>query len=230
MIGVPATRFDRPGAARRRADARELARTPVVDPYRSQLADPYYAASVPGEPAETEARDELAALPPAGSRGAGQGRGIPGALPAAPPRAGRRTPPLAVAIGVAGIVLGVAVGVLGLLVIALVNLIHGLDAGDRSFYSGRDASYVLLGVLDLGVSVLLVGGSIAFLTGKLTGRIAMTVGTWTTIGFSVFWWREDRIPAFIPLVTGLLALAVLVLSYQASITRWLGVRPPPQPE
>lgn len=154
------------------------------------------------------------------------------ALPAAPvlPRSARRTPPLGVAVGVAGIVLGVAVGVLGLLVIALVNLIHGLDAGDRSFYIGRDASYVLMGGLDLGVSVLLVGGSIAFLTGKLTGRIAMTVGTWTTIGFSVFWSREDRIPGFIPAVTGLIAAAVLVLSYQASITRWLGVRPPPQPE
>jgi hypothetical protein len=212
--------------------ARELALTPVSNPYRGQYADPFADQRVPqgtlmhaptgGQHIAASTNRSLApptVAPPLETRVDVTGR------PIRPP-----APRLAVAAGVLALVLGVIVGVLGLLLIALISISHNIDVGDRSFYQGQDSSYVLLGVLNLGVSAALVIGAVAMMTGRISGRIALTAGAWTVLGFSAFWGTQDAVPAFMPIVLAAAALAILTLSYQRSLTRWLGVLPPPQPE
>ena len=200
-------------------DARDLARTPVSNPYRGQLNDPFADHGVPEDVALFAARGHrrIAVVRPAR---------VP---PTTVGMVRRRAPGLVVALGVLSLVEATAVAVLGLLVIALVNLVSGVGE-DRSFYAGRDAGYILLGVLDLGVAVLLAGGAIAMIGGRVSGRIALTAAQAAVIAFSVYWWGQDRVPRGIPLVVGLSGVTILTASYQASITRWLGVLRPPQPE
>lgn len=202
-----------------REDARELARTPVADPYRRQLQDPFTDRGVP---------DDVALFVPRGGQQLAVARPARTG-PVTAPQARRRAPGFVVTLGVVSLIEAAAVAVLGLVVIALVNLADGLG-GDRSFYAGRDASYILLGVLDIGVAVALTFGAITLMAGRVSGRIALTAGQIAVIAFSTYWWGQDRIPRGIPLVIGLVATGVLLLSYQASITRWLGVLRPPQPE
>jgi hypothetical protein len=200
-------------------DARDLARSPVADPYRGQLSDPFADRPVPEDVALflPGRRNQVVVARPASS---------------GPPlyASRRRAPTVVTTAGVIGLALGVLEGTLGLLVIALVNAVNGLAGGDRSFYRGRDASYILLGLLDFGAAVLLVAGAIALLGGRQSGRIALTAGGWVTIGFSCFWWTQDRVPWAIPAFMATSAVALLVLLYDAAVTRWLGVLPPPQPE
>jgi hypothetical protein len=214
--------------------ARELALTPVTNPYRGQFADPFSDQRVPsGALLFAPGGRQLTA--PAVAAGPAEGpRPVGGAaspwgydVTGRPIRA--KAPGGAVATGVIGLLLGVVVGVLGLLLIALISLVHNVDVGDRSFYEGQDASYVLLGALNLLVSAALVIGSVAMLTGRLAGRIALTAAAWAVLGFSAYWTTQD-VPVFIPIVLGLAGAAVLVLAYHPTLTRWLGVLPPPQPE
>ena len=217
--------------------ARELALTPVTNPYRGQFADPFADQRVPGgallfapggrqltAPAADAGSAAARVSPvPAGGATSPWGYDVTGQ----PIRA--KAPSVAVAAGVIGLLLGVIVGVLGLLLIALISLVHNVDVGDRSFYEGQDGSYVLLGALNLVVSAALVIGSVAMLTGRLAGRIALTAAAWTVLGFSAYWMTQDVL-AFIPIVLGLAGASVLVLAYHPTLTRWLGVLPPPQPE
>lgn len=200
-----------------RLDARQLAHVPVADPYRAQLADPYLGHDVP---------EDVALF---GAAGAARTVARPATvLPGLPTR--RKAPGLVIGLGIAEIVLGIAVGILGLLVIALVNLLHEFGGGDRSFYAGSDASYLLLGFLDFGVAVLLIGGAIGLLTGRASGRIACTAGDWAVIAFSLFWWGQTTVPVGVPAALLIAAAGSLVVLYLARTGSWLGVVPPPQPE
>jgi hypothetical protein len=220
--------------------ARELARAPVSDPYRGQLADPFADQRVPAGTL-LAAPGGRAQIAPGSSGGDGAPAGGFGLGSGAPPTfsggydvTGQpirpRAPGLAVAVGVLALLEGVVIGVLGLLLIALISISHNIDVGDRSFYAGQDASYILLGVLNLGVSAALVVGAVALMTGRLSGRIALTAGAWTVLGFSAFWGTQDNVSGYIPFVLALVAAAILALGYQRSLTDWLGVLPPPQPE
>lgn len=200
-----------------RLDARELARIPVADPYRAQLADPYLGQDVP---------EDVALF---GAAGAARTVARPATVMAGPPIR-RKAPGFVIGLGIAEIVIGIAVGILGLLVIALVNLIHEFAGGDRSFYAGSDASYLLLGFLDFGVAALLVGGAIGLLTGRVSGRIACTAGDWAVIAFSLFWWGQTTVPVGLPSTLMIAAAGSLVALYLSRTSRWLGVVPPPQPE
>ena len=217
------------------AQAHQLAVTPVSDPYRGAYADPFTGQRVPQGTLMRAPSGVQFLSPPAGSP-LQQPTRVSMPQPLAPhldvtgqpirPRA----PGLAIAAGVIGLLEGVIVGVLGLLLIALISISHNIDVGDRSFYAGQDASYLLLGGADLGVSAALVIGAVAMMTGRISGRISLTAGCWTILGFSAFWSTQDAAPTFIPIVLAVAALAILTLSYQRSLTRWLGVLPPPQPE
>ena len=200
-----------------RQDARQLARARVADPYRGELADPYLGQDVPEDVALFGAAN-------AGRAVARPATVMPGLLTR------RKAPGLVIGLGIAEIVLGIAVGILGLLVIALVNLMREFGGGDRSFYAGSDASYLLLGFLDFGVAVLLIGGAIGLLTGRMSGRLACTAGNWTVIGFSVFWWGQTTVPVGVPAALLIAAAGCLVPLYLARTGRWLGVLPKPQPE
>jgi hypothetical protein len=213
--------------------ARELALTPVTNPYRGQLADPFANQRVPGgalllAPGGRQVTAPgLAAGPTASALALGSAYPRGYDVTGQPIR--NKAPGLAVATGVIGLILGVVVGVLGLLLIALISLVHNVDVGDRSFYQGQDGSYVLLGALNLAVSAGLVIGSVALLTGRLAGRIALTAAGWAVLGFTAYWSTQD-VPGFLPIVLGLAGAVVLLLAYHPSMTRWLGVLPPPQPE
>jgi hypothetical protein len=231
----------------RRAEARELARTPVADPYRGQLVDPFTDRTPPTVPAELlgtpigarhEPTDPLgppreAAYGPSTGYGYGYGhlpsQPAPLGYPQYPPS---RTPAprAAITAGVLGLVIGVAVGVFGVMVIALVNLVHTFDLSDRSFYAGSDAAYMLMGLLNLALSALLVTGSIALLGRRLTGRVLLTAGLWPVAGFSVFWWHDGATAGLIPFCVLVVTGVALSAAYHPTVGRWLGVRPPPQPE
>lgn len=200
-----------------RLDARQLAHVPVTDPYRGQLADPYLGQDAPEDVALFGAAN-------GGRSVARPATVMPGLLTR------RKAPGFVIGLGIAEIVLGIAVGILGLLVIALVNLIHEFGGGDRSFYAGSDASYLLLGFLDFGVAALLIGGAIGLLTGRISGRIACTAGNWAVIGFSLFWWGQTTVPVGVPAALLVAAAGCLVPLYLSRTSSWLGVVPPPQPE
>jgi hypothetical protein len=215
--------------------ARELALTPVANPYAGQFTDPFAGQGAPpGAVLLAPGGRRLTVSQPTAQRPAvNEAQMVGPASPYGYDITGRPThakaPAVAVATGVIGLLLGVVVGVLGLLLIALISLVHNVDVGDRSFYEGQDGSYVLLGALNLCVSAALVIGSVAMLTARLAGRIAVTAATWTVLGFSAYWTTQD-VPIFIPIVLGLAGAVALFLAYHPSLTRWLGVLPPPQPE
>jgi hypothetical protein len=212
-----------------RRDARELAATPPPDPYRGALADPYAGLASTAEPADP-------ARPPVGNPfSTGQ---PPGRKPASdtsdyrppPPPAGNRTPGPAVLSGILAIGIGSVMGLFGLLLLAIVSLQEEYGAPDRSFYRGSDSSYLLLALLDFALGACLVVGGISFLTGRLVGRLTVTAAGWTVLALCGFWWLQASVEAAVPLIVALLSLGMLVLAYQASVTRWLGVLPAAQPE
>ncbi|HEY2044483.1 MAG TPA: hypothetical protein VGH11_17540 [Jatrophihabitans sp.] len=197
--------------------ARELARTPVPNPYRGQLSDPFYERDVP---------EDVDLIVPRGTRQVRQA--APWAYPDHPALR-YQAPSTAIATGVISLVVGVLVGIFGLLLFAIVSFQHDVGAPDRTFYAGSDGAHVVMGFANLGLCACLVSGAIGLMMGKVTGRISLTIGHWVVLGFSVFWWREGAATVSIPIVLGLSSAAALLLSYQPPITRWLGVRPPPQP-
>jgi hypothetical protein len=207
-----------------RRDARELAATRPTDPYRGALTDPYAAvgtARQPGAIAPLDPRD------PAGGRPAGaEAQPVAGYQPPA----GHRTPGQAMLAGILAIGLGATTGLFGLLLLAIISLQEEYGAPDRSFYQGSDSSYLLLALLDFGLGACLVVGGISLLTGRLTGRLLITAAGWTVLALCAFWWVQASVTSTVPLVVGLLTLGMLVLCYQAGVTRWLGVLPPAQPE
>ena len=214
-----------------RRDARELAVTRPADPYRGALTDPYT-----GQVAPVPSTGPLA---PAGAvaaptrSGHPTGAVNPGLGPSAgyrPLPAGNHAPSPAVLAGIIAISLGAALGLFGLLLLAIISLQDEYGAPDRSFYRGSDSSYLLLALLNFALGACLAVGGIALLTGRLVGRLAITIAGWTVVALCGFWWLQAAVNGWVPLVIALLGLLMLALSYQASVTRWLGVLPAAQPE
>ncbi|MCW2542148.1 MAG: hypothetical protein JWN95_3873 [Frankiales bacterium] len=211
-----------PGTRRRsaqRAEARELARLPGVDPYRGQLADPFYDRAVPAD---------VALFVPRGMQQVRMAR--PAVVPLLAPPMQRKAPGLAVFAGVLSLAIGALVGIFGLMLLALINYEHTLGAPDRSFYRGSDASYVTLALLNLGVCALLVIGAIRMMMGNVAGRVSMTIGAWATIGFSTFWWQDAHAPTLLPVAVAIAGAVILMAVYHRPVSRWLGIQLPPQPE
>lgn len=211
------------GAKKARLDARELAANRPADPYRGALTDPYTpqpaAGSTPARPSPTAAGE------PAGT----------GDVPTEaggyePVSSGNAAPGPAVVAGIIAIALGAVLSLFGLLLLAIISLQDEYGAPDRSFYRGSDSSYLLLALLDFALGGCLVIGGIAFLTGRLNGRLAITIAGWTVLALCGFWWSQATVSRLMPLIIGLFALGMLALSYQRSVTRWLGVLPAAQPE
>ena len=199
--------------------AHELARTPTANPYRGALSDPF-SPPVADQPTRTE-------------------RATAGADPASEPAAGeaRRTyrpttgtPASATLAGILGIALGLTLGLFGLLLLTIVSLQNDYGAPDRSFYRGTDSGYVVLGLINFGLAVCCGIGGIVLMTGRVSGRIAVTVGGWATLLLSGFWLLDADVNPAVPIVLAVAAATMLFFSYQRPVTYWLGVLPAPQPE
>jgi hypothetical protein len=202
--------------------AHELARTPTANPYRGALSDPF-SAPVADQPTRAERGS-------AGTEAAGSG-GEPaatGAQPSYRPTSG--TPGSATLAGILGIALGLTLGLFGLLLLTIVSLQNDYGAPDRSFYRGTDSGYVVLGLVDFGLAACCGIGGIVLMTGRISGRIAVTVGGWATLLLSGFWLLDGNVKAVVPIVLAVAAATMLFFSYQRPVTYWLGVLPPPQPE
>jgi len=146
------------------------------------------------------------------------------------PPAGNRTPGPAVVAGILALGLAALLGLFGLLLLAIVSLQDEYGAPDRSFYRGSDSSYVLLALLNFALGASLAIGGISLLTGRLGGRLMITIAGWTVLTVCGFWWLQATVNALVPLVMAAASLGMLVLCYHASVTRWLGVLPAAQPE
>lgn len=205
---------------RARRDARELAATRPVDPYRGGLTDPFTA--LPPRPASAPVSSD--------SRQRGRDEPSTAAVAGYQPAPGRHTPGQAVLAGILAIGLGATTGLFGLLLLAIISLQEEYGAPDRSFYQGSDSNYLLLALLDFGLGAGLVAGGISLLTGRLSGRVLITAAGWAGLVLCAFWWVQSSVTAAVPLAFALLSLGMLMLSYQASVTRWLGVLPAAQPE
>ena len=142
----------------------------------------------------------------------------------------RGTPGAATLAGIVGIALGLTLGLFGLLLLTIVSLQNDYGAPDRSFYRGTDSGYVVLGLVDFGLAACCGIGGIVLMTGRLSGRIAITVGGWATLMLSGFWLLDGAVRAVVPAVLAVSAATMLFFSYQRPVTDWLGVLPPPQPE
>ncbi|MGI8664681.1 MAG: hypothetical protein ACR2N4_01375 [Jatrophihabitans sp.] len=213
-------------------DARELALTPPADPYRGGLCDPF--AAPPTRPVTDAGPSQPAGSATSGSTdgtatGAGTGTGTGLAVGTRSGRGRSGTPPAASFAAVLGIVLGLTVGLFGMLLLTILSL-QDQYSPDRSFYQGTDSGYVVLALVDFGVAAASAIGGIALLTGRLGGRVAMTIAGWTTLMLSGFWWLRSSVNAVAPLVLALATATMLVLCYQQAVTRWLGIVQPPQPD
>jgi hypothetical protein len=194
-------------------DARELAGTPVPNPYRGQLADPYTDRPVPAD----------------ATLNGGQ-TGSP-ALPAGPMYFSRVPAPRSATLaGVVGIVLGSVIALFGLMLMAILSFQNELGAPDRSFHEGNDASILLLSFLDYGLAALCIGGGSGLLSGRVAGRIALTAGGWIALGMSFYWWHSSNVQDVIPILACMTSAAMLIVMYDPKVTRWLGVLPYPQPD
>lgn len=224
------------GTPQQRA-ARELARTPPANPYRGALTDPF-SQPLPEPPAAPErpAPDRAATgsyRPAAGTPGYPTTTRTPGyatttRTPGYPTTAG--TPGYATLAGILGIALGLTLGLFGLLLLTIVSLQNDYGAPDRSFYRGTDSGYVVLGLLDFGLAVCCGIGGILLMTGRVSGRIALTAGGWATLLLSGFWLLDGNVRLLVPIVLAVAAATMLFFSYQQPVTYWLGVLPSPQPE
>jgi hypothetical protein len=221
------------GAKKARLDARELAASRPADPYRGALTDPYTPPPAVDVKATAPTGAALAGISstvtgePTGTRNEAAPTQAEDHEPVPP---GNATPGPAVVAGIIAIALGAALGLFGMLLLAIISLQDEYGAPDRSFYRGSDSSYLLLALLDFALGGCLVAGGISLLTGRLNGRLALTVAGWTVIALCGFWWSQGATNRLLPLLIGLLALAMLALCYQRSVTRWLGVVPAAQPE
>ncbi|HTZ43640.1 MAG TPA: hypothetical protein VMB79_07235 [Jatrophihabitans sp.] len=187
-------------------DARELARTPPADPYRGTLTDPF--SRPVAEPAREPVPERADPVP----------------------RPSARTPSGASLAGIIGIALGLTLGLFGLLLLTIVSLQNDYGAPDRSFYRGTDSGYVVLGLVNFVLAGCCAIGGIVLMTGRLSGRIALTIGGWATILLSGFWLIDGSVRVVVPIVLAVAAATMLCFGYQRPVTDWLGVLPPPQPE
>ncbi|MEO7288491.1 MAG: hypothetical protein ABI140_16345 [Jatrophihabitantaceae bacterium] len=187
-------------------DARELALTSQPDPYRGSLRDPFadLPAEAPARPVE--------------------------AVPPLPRSGGRGTPGPATVAGTIGIVLGLCQALFGTSLLLLVSLQNEYGAPDRSFYSGSDSGYVILGLVDFGLAIGCLVGGIRLMNGRVAGRVAVTATGWGTLGLSAFWYLRGHVVVAVPVLVAVAAAVMLACAYQRSVTYWLGVLPPPQPE
>jgi hypothetical protein len=87
----------------------------------------------------------------------------------------------------------------------------------------------VLALIDFGMAAGCAMGAITLMGGRVVGRIAITVSGWVILGLSAFWYLRGHASAAVPVTVGLVAAVMLLLSYQRSVTRWLGVLLPPQP-
>jgi hypothetical protein len=210
-----------------RSDARELAAAKPVDPYRGALTDPYAGRSA-ATPAPTDG--DL----PAGAQAAAAVR--PSRVPDyetpdyPQPPAGTRTPAPAVMAGILALAQAALLGLFGLLLLAIISLQDEYGAPDRSFYRGSDSSYLLLALLNFALGASLAIGGISLLTGRLIGRLLITIAGWSVLTVCGFWWLQAAVNGSVPLVMAAASLAMLAMAYHASVTRWLGVLPAAQPE
>ncbi|MDQ1739409.1 MAG: hypothetical protein QOE53_1061 [Pseudonocardiales bacterium] len=208
-----------------RSAARELALTQPADPYRGALSDPYSgrpaAPAGPGFAGRTGGLDITSA---GNGPGMNQVAGY-GQLPAS-----NRTPGPAVMAGILAFGLAALLGLFGLLLLAIISLQDEYGAPDRSFYRGSDSSYLLLALLNFALGASLAIGGISFLTGRLIGRLVITIAGWTVLTVCGFWWLQAAVNGMVPLLMAAASLGMLALCYQASVTRWLGVLPAAQPE
>ena len=201
--------------------AHELARTPTANPYRGALSDPFSAPAA-DRPTGTERATTGSQAARVGGGPASQGQ------PAYRPATG--TPGSATLAGILGIALGLTLGLFGLLLLTIVSLQNDYGAPDRSFYRGTDSGYVVLGLINFGLAVCCGIGGIVLMTGRVSGRIAVTAGGWTTVLLSGFWLLDGNVQPVVPIVLAVAAATMLFFSYQRPVTYWLGVLPPPQPE
>lgn len=216
-------------------DARELAKTPLADPYRGSLADPYNvtittpATARAGDSAHVP--DSTLTIPgPTTARSTTATNG-PAQQPLVRARARQQgTPTPATLAGIIAIALGVALALLAMVLLAILGLQDDYGAPDRSFYRGTDSGYVVMALVNFGLALASSLGGLALLTGRLVGRIAVTAAAVGVLVLSGFWWLRGDVTAGVPIVIGLLAVAMLGLCYQRSVSSWLGVLPAPQPE
>lgn len=222
-------------------DARELARTPPANPYRGTLTDPF-SRPVAGPPTDSgqgtdrglPVRDTTGRYPVnrhatdrysddrySDEQAAYQGQAV---------RPSGKMPSGAALAGILGIALGLTLGLFGLLLLTIVSLQNDYGAPDRSFYRGTDSGYVVLGLVNFSLAACCAIGGILLMTGRLTGRIVLTIGGWATILLSGFWLVDGAVRALVPIVLTIAAATTLFFSYQRRVTDWLGVLPPPQPE
>jgi hypothetical protein len=198
-------------------DAAEIARTPPPNPYRGQLADPY-SGQAPSKTRVPEIRTPNSPL-------------YAPQFPSAPWYFVRPRPPRVVTVaGVIGIVLGCVLAIFGMGLLAILSSQDEFGAPDRSFYRGTDGSYVILALLDFLFAVLALTSGIAFLSGKVIGRIGLTVSGWTILGMTAYWWHAPDVRVLVPILTGIVALVLVSVLYLPAVNRWLGVDPHPQPE
>ena len=203
-----------------RDDARELAATTPANPYRGALTDPYT-----GRPAATPS---VGGDQPAVGAGTALGLGWVPDYSQFPP--GNRTPAPAVMAGILALGLAAVLGLFGLLLLAIISLQDEYGAPDRSFYQGSDSNYLLLALLNFALAASLAIGGVSFLTGRLVGRLVVTIAGWAVLLVCGFWWLQAAVTALVPLVLAAASLGMLALAYHASVTRWLGVLPAAQPE
>lgn len=196
----------------------------MPDPYRGGLADPYTVTIS----ASTTVRPGASAHLPGSTPPVG---GAPGLQH--PERSRERqqgTPVPATLAGIIAIALGVTLALLAMVLLAILGLQNDYGAPDRSFYRGTDSGYVVMALANFGLALASSLGGLALLTGRLVGRIAVTAAAVGILVLSGFWWLRGDVNAGVPIVIGLLALVMLGLGYQRSVTRWIGVLPTPQAE
>ncbi|HEX2903951.1 MAG TPA: hypothetical protein VHO01_10900 [Jatrophihabitans sp.] len=218
-------------------DARELALTPQANPYRGALTDPF-GATMPARPLErAQPLPPVAAVAQSGvaagwpvPEATGPGASAPAGIPACEPLPRPGQPGAVTLAGIIGILLGLALGVFGLLLVTIVSLQAEYGAPDRSFYRGTDSGYVILGLLDFGLAVLCGVGGIVLFTGRLAGRVALTIGGWACLLLSAYWLTGSTVSKSVPLVVAAAAAVMLWAMYTRRVTRWLGVLPAPQPD
>jgi hypothetical protein len=237
------------GSARtpQQRDAHELARIPQANPYRGAMLDPF--ATSPADPAspadsaspaDPASPSDSASSPPSRSpaiphnphRPARTRRPArsPADRPPVAPWASTATPTAATVAGVLGLALSLAMALFGISLLALLTLQSDFGAPDRSFYRGADSGSVVLALIDFGLAGGCAVGGMLLMGGRVLGRIACTVAGWLILCLSAFWYLRGHASAAVPVTVALAAGAMLLLSYQASVTRWLGVLLPAQPD
>ena len=132
--------------------------------------------------------------------------------------------------GVLGFLLSVAMVLFGISLLALLSLQSDYGAPDRPFYRGADSGSVVLALIDFSLAGGCAMGAILLLGGRVLGRVSCTISGWLILCMSAFWCLRGQAGTIVPAVVALVAAAMLLLSYQRSVTRWLGVLLPPQPD